>query len=178
MTSAATKHGRSIHSNWCTTELPLTCKAGTVVIIHYDIWHRANLNKSNKVRWMFKFQFVRSQPPSKIPSWNFTDETWKLSFQDSFGVEYDWEQSLAPFPDAQITKFEHGPKISEICDLYAKAISTELLNQIVTEKNLDILHMGNARRCVGFLLNSVLPKGDDATIEHDVKLVKSILKTR
>jgi hypothetical protein len=35
---------------WGTKELPLVCKAGTVVIIHYDIWHRGlfNSGKSNR----------------------------------------------------------------------------------------------------------------------------------
>ena len=47
----------------------MECKAGTVVIIHYDIWHKATLNKSNINRYMFKFQFVRLTDPL-LPSWN------------------------------------------------------------------------------------------------------------
>ncbi len=39
--------------------LPMVCEAGTVVLIHYDIWHRGMGNNSNVNRYMFKFQFIR-----------------------------------------------------------------------------------------------------------------------
>ena len=41
--------------------LPLTCATGTVVITHYEIWHRATANRSTRTRYMLKFLFTRTQ---------------------------------------------------------------------------------------------------------------------
>ena len=43
--------------------------AGSVVILHYDIWHAGTANTSNKVRYMLKFLFHRASNPS-VPSWH------------------------------------------------------------------------------------------------------------
>ena len=51
------------------TELALNVPAGTVAITHYDIWHRAAPNRSNRTRYMLKFLFDRTAPPAR-PSWN------------------------------------------------------------------------------------------------------------
>ena len=42
--------------------------AGSVVILHYDIWHAGTANTSEKVRYMLKFLFERKANPS-VPSW-------------------------------------------------------------------------------------------------------------
>lgn len=47
----------------------LTVKAGTVAITHYDIWHAATLNRSDRPRHMLKFLFDRKSRPVK-PAWN------------------------------------------------------------------------------------------------------------
>jgi hypothetical protein len=47
----------------------LTVRAGTVAITHYDIWHAATLNRSDRPRHMLKFLFDRRSEPS-APSWN------------------------------------------------------------------------------------------------------------
>ena len=39
----------------------LTCAAGTVVITHYELWHRATANRSPQTRYMLKFLFTRTQ---------------------------------------------------------------------------------------------------------------------
>ena len=39
-------------------------KAGTVTIVNFDSWHRATANRSDKKRYMLKFQFTRMQEPS------------------------------------------------------------------------------------------------------------------
>jgi HEAT repeat protein len=46
-----------------------TGPAGTMVLVHFDIWHKASLNKSNSDRYMLKFQFARLKAPTH-PSWN------------------------------------------------------------------------------------------------------------
>lgn len=50
------------------TLLP-TGKAGTMVLIHFDLWHKASYNITNLDRYMLKFQFVRLRAP-EYPSWN------------------------------------------------------------------------------------------------------------
>jgi hypothetical protein len=49
--------------------VPLTVKAGTVAITHYDLWHAATLNRTDQPRYMLKFLFDRQEPPG-APSWN------------------------------------------------------------------------------------------------------------
>ncbi len=46
-----------------------TVEAGSVVILHYDIWHAGTANTSKTVRYMLKFLFQRTTNPS-VPSWN------------------------------------------------------------------------------------------------------------
>ena len=43
--------------------------AGSVVILHYDIWHAGTANTSEKVRYMLKFLFQRKSNPT-VPPWN------------------------------------------------------------------------------------------------------------
>lgn len=46
-----------------------TGPAGTMVLVHFDLWHKASLNTSTTDRYMLKFQFARLRPPAS-PSWN------------------------------------------------------------------------------------------------------------
>ena len=39
-------------------------QAGTVTLVNFDSWHRATANRSDKKRYMLKFQFTRMQEPS------------------------------------------------------------------------------------------------------------------
>lgn len=60
-------------------DIYLVCQAGSVVIIHYDIVHRATANQSrDSYRFMFKFQFSRLEEP--------TQPTWK---HDPVNASYD-----------------------------------------------------------------------------------------
>ena len=47
----------------------LNVPAGTVAIVHYDIWHAGTLNRSENPRHMLKFLFDRRTEPL-APSWN------------------------------------------------------------------------------------------------------------
>lgn len=68
---------------WKVQERPLSCRAGTIVLIHYDLWHRGAANLSDaSVRFMFKFQFARMISPCCAP--------WK-----SVGVEPDWTKYVS-----------------------------------------------------------------------------------
>ena len=51
-------------------EIKLTCAAGTVVITHYDTFHRATENVSDTMRYMMKFiVWRRAEPEPHAPSW-------------------------------------------------------------------------------------------------------------
>ncbi|GIX05722.1 MAG: hypothetical protein KatS3mg115_0125 [Candidatus Poribacteria bacterium] len=51
--------------------------SGLVVIIHYDIWHRATANRLDKTRYMLKFEFARLDEPT-APSWDNQEADWRL----------------------------------------------------------------------------------------------------
>ena len=58
-------------------ELAVSGEAGTITIIHFDLWHRGTANLTDKTRYMMKFQFIRMDAP-QTPEWNVTDPHWKL----------------------------------------------------------------------------------------------------
>ena len=53
--------------------------AGTVTIVHYDLWHRAATNRSDRNRCMMKFLFCRMSEPTE-PSWNCHDPSRRPQF--------------------------------------------------------------------------------------------------
>ena len=62
-------------------EQPLCGRAGTVTIVHYDLWHRAMPNASDRDRFMVKFLFTRMGEP-QAPSWDCRDGTWRAEGAD------------------------------------------------------------------------------------------------
>lgn len=60
-------------------ELALCGEAGTVTIVHYDIWHRAMPNQSHKERYMLKFLFSRLDEPATHaePTWYNQTAEWQ-----------------------------------------------------------------------------------------------------
>ena len=65
-------------------ESALSGEAGTVSIIHFDLWHRAMANQTDKTRYMMKFQFIRLDEPQQ-PEWNVEDPNWKTEGLDLNG---------------------------------------------------------------------------------------------
>ncbi|WP_127588758.1 HEAT repeat domain-containing protein [Paenibacillus koleovorans] len=61
------------------TLLP-TGKAGTMVLVHFDLWHRASINSSQLDRYMLKFQFVRLTAPAS-PTWNHKSDRFDLPLE-------------------------------------------------------------------------------------------------
>jgi hypothetical protein len=55
--------------------LPCVGEAGTAVLVHFDIWHRACPNTLAKTRFMMKFQFTRMSEPT-APTWNNRSAVW------------------------------------------------------------------------------------------------------
>ncbi len=57
-------------------EVLLCGDAGTVTIVHYDLWHRATINRSSRNRFMLKFLFCRMAEPT-APAWNCSNPLWR-----------------------------------------------------------------------------------------------------
>ena len=64
--------GESAHEQ---PEIALCGEAGTVTIVHYDLWHRAMPNRSAKKRYMLKFLFIRLDEP-QVPLWERNADDW------------------------------------------------------------------------------------------------------
>ena len=64
------------------TELKLCGPAGTVALVHFDVWHRATENVSDKNRYMLKFQFARGQEPLE-PAWDHHRRVWAPGIDDA-----------------------------------------------------------------------------------------------
>ena len=77
----ATQHYNSSEQAYEREELPLCGRAGTVTIVHYDLWHRAMPNASDRDRFMVKFLFTRMGEP-RAPSWDHRDGTWQAEGTD------------------------------------------------------------------------------------------------
>ncbi|MCY3709361.1 MAG: HEAT repeat domain-containing protein [Caldilineaceae bacterium] len=56
-------------------EVLLSGEAGAVTIVHYDLWHRAATNHSDRNRYMIKFLFCRMAEPN-APSWQCASPVW------------------------------------------------------------------------------------------------------
>jgi|GEM_PF-3109047 len=72
---------------WHGRETPLTGEAGTVVIVHYDLWHRGTFNSGDRKRFMLKFLFARLDEP-EAPPWAFGDTARQKSDSPLEGL---WE---------------------------------------------------------------------------------------
>eukprot|EP01119_Soliformovum_irregulare_P019438 TRINITY_DN6148_c0_g1_i6.p1 TRINITY_DN6148_c0_g1~~TRINITY_DN6148_c0_g1_i6.p1 ORF type:complete len:571 (+),score=137.07 TRINITY_DN6148_c0_g1_i6:219-1715(+) len=80
MPNAKNRHFVDPPAEWTSRDQPMACNAGTVVMIHYDIWHKGTPNHGDINRYMFKFQFTRMEEPS-IPTWDFKDANLPRSIQ-------------------------------------------------------------------------------------------------
>jgi len=56
-------------------EVLLSGDAGAVTIVHYDLWHRAATNHTDRNRYMIKFLFCRMAEPT-APSWQCAGPIW------------------------------------------------------------------------------------------------------
>ena len=76
-------------------EIALCGKAGTVTIVHYDLWHRAMPNPSDRHRFMVKFLFTRMSEPQS-PTWDHRDDTWTAKGNDPPALlcrrAWDWRR--------------------------------------------------------------------------------------
>ncbi len=77
----ATQYYNSSKQAYEREEQPLCGRAGTVTIVHYDLWHRAMPNASDRDRFMVKFLFTRMGEP-QTSSWDHRDGTWQAAGTD------------------------------------------------------------------------------------------------
>ena len=77
----ATQYYNSSEQAYEREELPRCGRAGTVTIVHYDLWHRAMPNASDRDRFMVKFLFTRMGEP-RAPSWDHRDGSWQAEGTD------------------------------------------------------------------------------------------------
>ena len=82
--------GESAHKQ---PDLALTGEAGSVTIVHYDLWHRAMPNSSEKRRYMVKFLFIRLDEP-QTPSWNRRTTDWHALGNDEESEHPELWESL------------------------------------------------------------------------------------
>jgi hypothetical protein len=68
-------------------EVPVTVEAGTILMVHYDLWHRGMGNTTDKKRYMMKFMFARMEEPQE-PSWDSQGGDWVA--EDDNGLNGAW----------------------------------------------------------------------------------------
>ena len=56
-------------------ETPFCGPAGSITIVHYDLWHRRSEKIGNGQRYMYKFLFTRMSEPAS-PTWDSSDLSW------------------------------------------------------------------------------------------------------
>ena len=107
-------------------DLALCGEAGTVTLLHFDAWHRAMANSSERKRYMLKFQFARMQwPPT--PSWNHQRAAWQLDSPADPVEHYVWNwlcgqaSAAKPQADAQIllAQLQEGGEAERLRAAYA-----------------------------------------------------------
>eukprot|EP01063_Lacrimia_lanifica_P028686 TRINITY_DN4231_c0_g1_i7.p1 TRINITY_DN4231_c0_g1~~TRINITY_DN4231_c0_g1_i7.p1 ORF type:complete len:685 (+),score=183.24 TRINITY_DN4231_c0_g1_i7:72-2126(+) len=106
--------GRHLHGDekraalqaWRTGEMQYECEAGSLLLMHYDLFHRGMANTDTARRWMFKFQFVRASPPTERDAG--ASPAWKDLTPDAHRhvvCEYVWRwlhgKVVEAAPDAQ-----------------------------------------------------------------------------
>ena len=69
--------------------MPIVGAAGSMALVHFDLWHRALPNQADYTRYMMKFQFTRMQEPS-APTWNAQGGAWQPA-DGSFVAARHWD---------------------------------------------------------------------------------------
>ena len=97
--------------------LPKQCKevaafgeAGTLLLIHYDLWHRKMLNNSKLDRYMIKFQFTRLLPPKKVTGvrpadWRRPRNRPNFDLNPIWKSTWDWLHGIEPTSGSGPTEF-------------------------------------------------------------------------
>lgn len=106
--------GESAHEQ---PEISLCGEAGTVTIVHYDLWHRATPNNSDKKRYMLKFLFSRIHEPSR-PAWNSKAEYWDSIDNDDSSDHPDLWRSQWDWNYGKLNGSSNGVSSGEVDKLF------------------------------------------------------------
>ena len=144
-------------------EIALCGAAGTVTVVHYDLWHRALENSCDRLRFMHKFLFTRMTEPT-APTWNSTEVRWLQSEDrrdvmwqtmwdwstggggnDSIGASADVDDLLAKLEDDnETTCFQAAYGLGAIGETAVPGLAAGL-----SSGSEDV------RRCAGYGLSAV-----------------------
>ena len=111
--------GESAHQQ---PELTLTGEAGTVTIVHYDLWHRAMPNSSDKRRYMLKFLFIRLDEP-RTPSWKSETADWGVLNNGEAAEHPELWESLWDWYNGKQNGTTNGVSHTEV-DILIKALDS------------------------------------------------------
>jgi HEAT repeat protein len=102
--------------------------AGTVALIHFDSWHRATENMSEKNRYMLKFQFARTQEP-QVPAWDHKRRVWVQGMEDRHpAICRDvWDWLCGASGGGKRGEHEEG-RISELAEVLGNGSEAERLD--------------------------------------------------
>ena len=118
-------------NSWATKSLKFECKAGTIMIMHYDLWHRAlECTQQHANRLMLKFVAYRTSIPSCSLS---TLPPFPLAFNDGEGnddIEQLCNESLLDFlkekPSNKITFNVLLPQ-ERVAEIFEQEIRREMI---------------------------------------------------
>ncbi|MEM7031961.1 MAG: HEAT repeat domain-containing protein [Chloroflexota bacterium] len=99
-------------------EVALSGPAGTVTIVHYDVWHRAMKNDSDKKRYMMKFLFCRMSEPEKA-SINSSHHLENLMLWHTGNCSSSISKTKLPSLHTFIDQLKHGTETDRITAAYA-----------------------------------------------------------
>ena len=97
---------------WATKSKPFICKAGTIMIMHYDLWHRAlKCTDANANRLMLKFVAYRTKLPSltslsKLPIFPLLSSLKSLSIKNYEDKEEIIEKLVYSEPLLEFLKYK------------------------------------------------------------------------
>ena len=101
-------------------EIVLCGEAGTVTIVHYDLWHRATPNRSDKKRYMLKFLFLRLDEP-QTPLWRSDTDDWyalgngeESEHPELWESVWDWYYGKQNGTTNGVSRAEVGPLVETL----------------------------------------------------------------
>ena len=144
-------------------EIHLTGQAGTVVIVHYDIWHRATgYLTGDRTRYMVKFLFTRMADPVR-PSWRH-DPAARVRLWGSNGDARDGGRPTLPGVWDHQWRWHLGAN-GHAAPAAAEGGLSRLVDRLAAEDEpaaLDAAHaLGNRGAAAGVPLAEALQSSDE-----------------
>ena len=90
---------------------PVLGEAGTIAIVHFDIWHQATANQTDDNRYMMKFQFHRMSEPVE-PTWNTEGNAWQSSDNGLSKHDVIWSQHWDWLSGRDSSSAENDPSLA------------------------------------------------------------------